>query len=150
LEGFMARLKKLDGTVIGGGSLASLSALMGDLGLSESEVVFELTSDEIRAQVRLRIEQSAGDTASLRGTASDAASLAIFGLASLVAKLAEANTLSDVRAAAAPFAEMSGAFLAKVEAGDVKLPFMTKGVDATIADIETRATAVTDALQSAD
>ncbi|KMW56987.1 hypothetical protein AIOL_001945 [Candidatus Rhodobacter oscarellae] len=102
--------------------------------------------DEIRAQIRQRIDERAGDSLSRLGTTSDAAALAVFGLASLVAKLSTAGSLAEVRAAAEPFAAMSADFLAKVEAGDVKLPFMAKGIEATIAEIETRATAVTEAL----
>jgi len=104
---------------------------------------------EARDAVRARIGSEAGDTASLLGTTSDAASLAIFGLASLVAKLATADSLKEVRDAAKPFAAMSAEFLTKVESGDVQLPFMVKGIPNVIADIEARSTAVTGVLVSA-
>lgn len=102
-----------------------------------------------KSALRQRIASQAGDEASLLGTTSDAAALAIYGLASLVAKLATANSLAEVRDAAAPFAALSADFLAKVESGEVKLPFMLKGLDTVVTDIETRATAVSDALQTA-
>lgn len=44
---------------------------------------------------------------------------------------------------------MADAFLGKVAAGEVKLPFKLKGEEAIIAEIETRATAVADALIAA-
>lgn len=102
-----------------------------------------------KSETRQKIAARAGDEASLLGTTSDAASLAIYGLASLVAKLATANSLAEVRDAAAPFAALSADFLAKVESGEVKLPFMLKGLETVVADIETRATAVSDALTQA-
>jgi len=102
-----------------------------------------------RSAVRQKIAAKAGDEASLLGTTSDAAALAVYGLAVLVGKLSTAKSLAEVNAAAAPFAELSAAFLAKVESGEVQLPFMAKGLDVVVADIEARATAVTEALKSA-
>lgn len=102
-----------------------------------------------RAKTRAEITRVAGDQGSLLGTTSDAASLAVYGLAALVAKLATAASLDEVREAAEPFAQLSASFLAKVESGEVVLPFMIKGLEDTVADIETRANAVSGALQSA-
>jgi hypothetical protein len=103
----------------------------------------------VREGVRQKIAEKAGDQAALLGTTSDAAALAIYGLATLVAKLATAKTLAEVNAAAAPFSALSAEFLAKVKSGEVKLPFMIKGVGSVVAGIETRATAVSDALTQA-
>lgn len=103
----------------------------------------------VRQDIRHRIGESAGDTETLLGTTSDAAALAVYGLAVLVAKLSTANSLSEVREAAEPFAALSAGFLAKIESGEVKLPFMLKGLDQVVADIETRATAVSEALSVA-
>lgn len=102
-----------------------------------------------RDAVREKIGEEAGDMPSLLGTTSDASQLAIFGLASLVAKLAAADSLKEVRDAAKPFAAMSAEFLSKIESGDVQLPFMVKGIPNVIADIEARSTAVTGVLVSA-
>lgn len=109
---------------------------------------WEVSRDQT-VRVRQQIAAKAGDEASLLGTTSDAAALAIYGLASLVAKLATANSLAEVREAAEPFAQLSAGFLAKVESGEVVLPFMLKGLDTVVEDIETRATAVSDALKAA-
>lgn len=119
------------------------------LGYSEAAIVAAEGAAQgalSRNAIRADISDKAGDIPSLLGTTADATQILLFGLASLVAKLAEADSLSDVRKSAAPFAEMSADFLAKVEAGTVKLPFQTKGMDTVIADIETRATAVSDVL----
>jgi len=107
-----------------------------------------------RSAVRQRVKGAAGDTDSLLGTTSDAAALAIYGLAALVAKLSTANSLAEVREAAEPFALLSASFLAKIDTenpteGEVVLPFMLKGLDSVVKDIEDRATAVALALTAA-
>ncbi|MES9873162.1 MAG: hypothetical protein ABW146_08625 [Candidatus Sedimenticola sp. 6PFRAG7] len=109
--------------------------------VSEAEVKLET--------VRNNITMKAGDQASLLGTTADATQLLLFGFTSLVAALNTANSLADVREAAAPFNDLAVAFQAKVESGDVKLPFMAKGLESVVTDIEQRATAVAEVLQSA-
>ena len=98
--------------------------------------------------IRSAIQSNAGDTLSLLGTTSDATQLLLYGFTTLIAKLHTANSLAEVREAAAPFAELSAGFLAKVEGGEVKLPFMVKGLDSVVSDIEQRATTVAEVLQS--
>lgn len=117
-------------------------------GVPADVVAAEVARQTARRKIRGAVALTAGDVQSLLGTTSDAAALAIYGLASLVAKLSQANTLAEVRDAAAPFAELSASFLAKVESGEVVLPFMLKGIDQVVTDIETRATAVSEALQA--
>lgn len=141
----MAKIKR-NGKTIASVPVGSVEAVLSEEG--GEGLTVEYSQHEQRAIVRANIAAKAGDVSSLLGTTSDAAALAVFGLASLVEKLSEATSLADVRAAAEPFAALSADFLAKVQEGSVKLPFMAKGVDATIADIEARATAVTDALAS--
>jgi hypothetical protein len=102
----------------------------------------------VKHKVREKIAAKAGDQAALLGTTADGTQLAIYGLAVLVDKLSTANSLAEVREAAAPFAMFSADFLAKVESGEVVLPFMLKGVDTVVADIEKRATAVSDVLKA--
>ena len=62
--------------------------------------------------------------------------------------LHQANSLAEVREAAAPFNALATDFLAKVSSGEVKLPFQAKGLDSVVEDIEVRATAVTDVLMN--
>jgi hypothetical protein len=99
-----------------------------------------------KSAIRQLIEQGAGDPASQMGTMSDAVHILLYGVASLVAKLATAQSLAEVREAATPFAELSGSFLAKVQAGQVRLPMMAKPFESVVADIEQRATATADAI----
>lgn len=106
----------------------------------------EMLQKAARETVRQNIFARAGDRDSILGTTADGAQLLLYGFASLVAALNKANSLADVREAAAPFADLATSFLAKVESGDVKLPFQAKGMENVVADIETRATAVADAL----
>lgn len=99
-----------------------------------------------RSELRQKIQANAGDISSILGTTADATQILLFGLASLVAKLSTAQSLAEVREAAAPFADISADFLTKIESGAVKLPFQVKGTENVIADIETRATAVAETL----
>ena len=125
--------------------LAGFAAETGlDLGAANVEI--RPTPQEVKAAIRGKIADQGGDLATLLGTTSDGVALALFGLAELVAGLSKATSLAEVRAAAAPFAALSEGFLAKVESGDVRLPFMVKGVEKVVADIETRSTIVADAL----
>ncbi|MFY0309626.1 hypothetical protein ACFMBG_06985 [Leisingera sp. D0M16] len=105
-----------------------------------------VSAEETRALIREGIAASAGDTLSLLGTASDGSALALYHLAALIKGLHSAQSLEEVRAAAAAFEPVASSFLAKVEAGDVKLPFLVKGEAEVMAEIENRATAVSEAL----
>lgn len=99
-----------------------------------------------RTAVREEIARQAGDTESLLGTVTDTTHLLLYGVASLVAKLASASSLAEVREAAAPFAELSAAFLAKVASNEVRLPMMEKPLGEVVAEIESRATATANAI----
>lgn len=110
--------------------------------------IADAESDSRREMIRARIAETAGDTETLLGTTTDAAHLALYVAASAVSALAKAKTIADVQKAAAPLAALTGDFLARIEAGTIKLPFMEKGEAAVVAEIATRATAVTDALTS--
>lgn len=106
------------------------------------------TPGETKSLVREAITDTAGDTLSLLGTTSDGSQLLLFHLAKLVTGLAAAQSLEDMRTAAAEFEPTASAFLANVDSGAVKLPFQLKGEATVMAEIETRATAVTEALQA--
>jgi hypothetical protein len=121
---------------------------MSDTLVVTPELLNSLEAEANRSKTRQMIAQKAGDQASILGTTADATQLLLYAVASLVVRIATATNIAEMRAAAAPFAPLSTAFLAKVDAGSVKLPFMTKGLDAVVSDIEGRATAVADALAS--
>lgn len=97
-------------------------------------------------QIRARIEATAGDTLSLLGTASDGAALTLVGLARLAKGLSEATTMAEVNAAAQPFASLTASFLAAIEDGSLVLPAILKTEEAVLAEVATRAAAVTAAL----
>ena len=102
----------------------------------------------VRQRIRDAVHAAAGDPESLIGTTADATQLLLYGFTTLITKLHTAKSLAEVREAAAPFADLSASFLAKLDADEVKLPFMVKGLESVVSDIEKRATAVTEVLQS--
>lgn len=143
-----------NGAVIGsiGGGIGQAEAVdhargtvTGDFDPSLVERIPE-TPIETRHLIREGITAAAGDTLSLLGTASDGAQLLLFHMATLIKGLSTANSLAEVRDATDAFMPLADAFLGKVAAGEVKLPFKLKGEEAVMAEIETRATAVADAL----
>jgi len=103
-------------------------------------------NDIAKKRVRAKIKQQAGDAATLLGVTTDTSQLLLHSFATLSTQLSTANSLADVRHAAQPFAELFASFLQKVGSGDVKLPFVGKGVEVVINDIETKATCVTNVL----
>lgn len=107
------------------------------------------TPEETKALMREVIAANAGDTLSLVGTINDGSTMLLFHFAKVMVALSSANSLAEVRDATDDFAPIAQSFLDKVETGDVALPFQLKGEAAVMAEIETRATAVTQALQAA-
>ena len=101
------------------------------------------------ALTRSQIHQQAGDQSSLLGTTADATQVLLFALCTLTTHLAKAKNLADVRAATASIAPMAAAFLKDIETGEVKMPFMAKGLESVVADIKQRATQVSNVLESA-
>jgi hypothetical protein len=100
------------------------------------------------SHIRQIIEKSCGDLPSQLGTTADATQLLLYAVATLVVGISRAANLAEMRAAAEPFAPLATSFLSKVETGTVKLAFMAKELDTVIADIETRSTAVAEAIAS--
>lgn len=125
---------------------AQRAEILASLGVDEVDIAITLTEAETKEMVRAHIAAQAGDTLSLLGTASDGAQLLLYHVATLVKGLSTANSLAEVRDATDAFAPLADAFLTKVAAGEVKLPFQLKGEAAVMTEIETRATAVSDAL----
>ena len=103
-----------------------------------------------RAELRNAIAAAAGDSDSVLGTTADTSQLLLYGAASLITKLHDpsaANPLSKLLETTAPFAELCNNFLAKVDSGEVKLPFKVKGLEAVVTEIEQRTTAVSEVLE---
>ncbi|MDJ0827755.1 MAG: hypothetical protein QNJ16_19890 [Rhodobacter sp.] len=101
---------------------------------------------ERKRQVRSSIRRTAGDDASLLGTTADCTALLLYEMAKMAATIAGAGTVAEIKAAAQPFADLTAPFLAAVEDGSVKLPVLIKGEATALAEIQTRATAVADAI----
>ena len=104
------------------------------------------TDQETLDLVRLRIDESTGDVQSLLGTTSDGVQLLLHAFAQLTVGLHQASSLAQVREAAEPFNELATQFLAKVDSGEVRLPYIDKGRESVMAEIEQRATKVADIL----
>ena len=119
--------------------------------LAENELApegFNVEMEDRERRVRMRddIARRAGDFESLLGTTADASLIALVELARLVASLSSAASLAEVRAAAASFAPTSEQLLADIAGGSVELPYEVKGLEAALADIKQRATAVSQAM----
>jgi len=121
-----------------------------ELGYSEASIyAAEASATAImqRNNLRAGIDAAAGDIPSLLGTTADGAQLVIYHLAVLATELSTAQSLAEVRSAAAPFATLTAAFLEKIESGEIKLTALLKGEGNVIAEIESRATAVSEVLE---
>ncbi len=136
----------IDGTPRFDGGLMVGQQVLAEMTEQGLDFTVEYSASEQRQMIRAQIESQAGDTMSLLGTASDGAQLLLYHLATLVKGLSTAGSLAEMRDATDAFTPLAEAFLAKVAAGEVKLPFQLKGEEAVMQEIETRATAVSDAL----
>ena len=104
------------------------------------------TKRNTRERNREKIKTNCGDIESLLGTTSDSVHLLLYVVSQMTVALNTANSLAEVRAAAAPFKDVAEAFVNKVTAEEVKLPYQAKAFDTIMAEIEARATAVTEVL----
>ena len=140
-----------DGTLIAAVQPDMLQDWLEENALSADDVTITWSDAETRARRRTRIANDAGDTLSLLGTTSDGAHLLLIHMARLATALKTAQNLAEVRAAAAPFADLMEAYLAKLDAdpATAKLPYAVKpgGEAAALEEIETRATAVAQAFE---
>lgn len=89
------------------------------------------------------------DAESLLGTTADAVQLILYEFGKMAIGISAATTLAEMRAAAEPVKVIMEPFIAKVDADTVLLPYRDKGLDAVMADIETRATVVANLLRAA-
>ena len=99
----------------------------------------ELDSEEIKAHIR----KDLGDPISILGTVADASQLSTYVSAQLIAS----DSFADFQRKMTAFKPLAQAFLAKVESGEVVLPFMLKGVESVMSDIEQRSNQTTAALK---
>ena len=129
---------------------------------------WEMSAEELEAlaalrtrnQIRNRITANAGDTLSLLGTTSDAATIAVLVSACFMAALDEKTGYKEFRAKAnAMMAGISGdhdpteiaqAFLANVASGAIRLPALEKGIVEVLAEVTERGTAVAEAIHPSE
>ena len=135
----------------------NISTLDGSSLPTEVEIAAEIKrleaeahNNRIKKQTRSTIQETAGDSLSLLGTTSDSTHLLFYLVSLLIYGFRNANSLDELRAVAEPFADIAEDFLAKVESGETKLPFIKKGLRKVVDDMATRATAVTEALELKD
>ncbi|MFD2179541.1 hypothetical protein [Veronia pacifica] len=121
---------------------------MDEFGEPDIELADHVQQIITRKDIRGKISDSVGDPETLLGTTADAVQLLLYGFTGLIAKLHTANSLAEVREAAAPFSELAEGFQNKVSSGEVKLPFQIKGLSSVVEDIEKRATAVAVVLEN--
>ena len=146
----MALIKdKASGTTIGAVPLADAGGFLAGLGLDAEAVTVEATADEIRLAHRRAIAEAVGDVPTLVGTASDGVQFLLYEVARLVAGLATAATLAQVREAAGPLDRALASFASGVDGDTIKLPYAVKpgGAAAVLAEIAERATATATAFE---
>ncbi len=145
----MPRIEK-DGTLIAAINADMLEDWLEENDLSADDVTITWSDEETKAKKRARIADDAGDTLSLLGTTSDGAHLLLIHMARFLTAVKTAPNLAAVKAAATPFADLMEDYLAKIDAdpATARLPYAVKpgGEAAVLTEIETRATAVADAL----
>lgn len=103
-----------------------------------------------KQKVRKLIEAKSGDLQSQLGTTSDAAALALYGVATLIGILNEHGSAS-VKTAIGEAADgqlvvLSDRFITNIENGTLVLPALAKGIDKVASEIETRSTGVAQVL----
>ncbi len=118
--------------------------------------ITESQKTSARSVVRGNISREAGDTLSLLGTTSDAATIAILVGACFMASLDEETSYAKFRAKVNGYmkalsgdhdpTEIAQAFLASLAAGEVRLPALEKGIVPVLAEVTARGTAVADAI----
>ena len=123
---------------------SELLALGVDEALADSLVAEAVQSEQAlqhKRQMRHAIHQETGDLHSLVGTSSDAICYLLYEQGKCLQALSEAQSLAEMRAAAAPLAASLGAFAQAVDAGEIQLPYKNKSTD-VLDDVAARATGV--------
>ena len=123
---------------------SELLALGVDEALADSLVAEAVQSEQAlqhKRQMRHAIHQETGDLHSLVGTSSDAICYLLYEQGKCLQALSEAQSLAEMRAAAAPLAASLGAFAQAVDAGEIQLPYQHKPT-AVLEDVAARATEV--------
>ncbi|WMN59267.1 hypothetical protein NI389_13765 [Pseudoalteromonas xiamenensis] len=114
-----------------------------DIQLSEAEQKVAYRQD-IRNQVATQV----ADSDSLLGTTSDTVHLLLNELSGFINKLANAQSLAEMRASATSLQAAIGHIETQVLAGDLQFPYQVKGLESVNAEIVRRANGVNLVLKS--
>ena len=104
-----------------------------------------MSPSALKTVMRSKIKEGAGDLQSLVGTSTDAICYLLYELGQLLPALSNAQSLAEVRAAAAPLAATLGAFAQSVDESSIRLPYQNKSTD-VLDDVASRATEVAQVL----
>lgn len=115
------------------------------------EVAEEGYKQAIRQVTRQAIQKASGcDSEALLGVALDSVHVLTYGMALIYASIDEAKNFGELKAKLQPMQELSKGFLAQVEQGNIKLPYLTvkHGVAPVFEDLAKTATATAEAMLS--
>ena len=109
--------------------------------MAEEDLQAHEQKQQAMRPIRQAVELKAGELHSLVGTASDGLCYLLYEQGKFLHTLSEAQSLAEVRAAAAPLATTLGDFAQAVDAGEIQLPYQHKPT-AVLEDVAARATGV--------
>lgn len=115
------------------------------------EVAEEGYKQAARQVTRQAIKEASGcDSEALLGVALDSVHVLTYGMALIYASIDEAKNFAELKAKLEPMQELSKQFLAQVEQGNIKLPYLAvkHGVAPVFEDLAKTATATTEAMLS--
>lgn len=135
----MALIRK-DATIIAAVPLSEAEDWLAAQEIARDEVTVEAVAAETKALARQMIAQAAGDTETVLGTYGDAVSFLLVEVAALASAIAEARSVTQIKAAAAPLSAALAPLAAAVEDGSVALAYRRKagGEAAQLAEIDAR------------
>ncbi len=99
-------------------------------------------------RMRIRIAKKVGDDKSILGTTSDLVQFLLYEIGSMSMKIAEANSLDDVKESVAKLNQNLSGFVNKVDAGEVMLTHTAKGFDVVLPEAEHRCTETSKIIES--
>lgn len=132
-------------------SVSEIENIIGSYAENQYDPAKEQPEAHKRQQVRDQIANEIADPESILGTTSDAASLALYGVAALIKTHADHGS-AQVKASLNAYSdgklvELANQFIDSLEADQVELTAMAKGLDKAVADILARQTGVAQILK---
>lgn len=103
---------------------------------------------DFKAAVRADIHKEVADLESIVGSVSDGMTVVLFGLATLMGSINTRDTLAEVKTDIQGFMPVVTGFLTGVNGGTIKLPHRVKGMEASIAEVLQRITAIAEVYET--